>query len=78
MSYGDVYRSCPDCYRGTRNGYHDFQACGLSREEHIEMEKLRKEAERQAHELVVQARKERLLPEAIIKAAAEEARRLGQ
>lgn len=52
------YSTCPDC---------GSDPCGLSKREHRHMERLRAQAERQAHQLVVQARERELLPRALIK-----------
>ena len=77
MTYGmyggyDVF--CPDCNVPDGSG-HRLVPCGLSKSEHKRMRKLRSQAEKQVHQLVVQARERELLPRAIIKEVYDEAER---
>jgi hypothetical protein len=59
---------CPDCRVYSAAGvWVRCEPCGLTYEEHRRMSKLRKQAEKQAHQLVVQALERELLPRALIK-----------
>jgi hypothetical protein len=74
---------CPDCWQPQPNGYAKvYKPCGLSNSEHRRMAKLRKRAEKQAHQLMVKARESTVLPRAIIKEVYDQAerdtRRLGR
>ncbi len=76
---------CPDCWVMKDGGgytYEGFEPCGLTAAEHRRMAKLRKRAEKQAHQLMVKARESTVLPRAIIKEvydqAERDARRVGR
>lgn len=62
---------CPDCQENYERNRRKKQqwACGcdLTKAEHKRMRKLRAQAEKQAHQLAVQARERELLPRALIK-----------
>jgi hypothetical protein len=69
---------CPDCwtlkqYSGISNWV--FTWCGLSEDEHRRVGEAREQAKKQAHELMVQERIDRQLPEAVIAEVYKEAER---
>ena len=75
MTYGihggyDAF--CPDCNVPDGSGYR-LVPFGLSKAEHKRMRKLSVQAEKQAHQLAVQARERQLLPRAIIKEVYDQA-----
>lgn len=69
-------KNCADCRALTTYGYRGCRiarSCGLTKAEHRYMRKLREQAEREAHQLVVQAKAEAIRPQAIVKAFYDEA-----
>jgi hypothetical protein len=65
---------CPDCWKPPPSGYgFVYKPCGLSNAEHKRMRKLRAQAEKQAHQLAVEARERELLPRALIKEVYDQA-----
>jgi hypothetical protein len=58
---------CPDCRTPSKYGGYSLKACGLTKAEHKRMRNLRKQAQEEAHKLVMQAKERTLLPEAILK-----------
>lgn len=77
MISGDWDAQCPDCGLQEIPGKCGtfIAPCGMTWEEHREMRDLRKEAERRAHQLVMEAKKRDLLPQAILKAIYDETER---
>jgi len=75
MSYGDIDWRCPDCFHPNERGGTTINPCGLTKAEHKRLRKLRKQAERRAHQLVVDARERELLPRALIKEVYDQAER---
>lgn len=69
-------KRCADCRALTKYGYRGCQilkSCGLTKAEHRQLEKLRKQADQEAHQLVFQAKAEAIRPQAIVKAFYDEA-----
>ncbi len=68
---------CPDCgtkkIPGKQGTFID--PCSMTYKEHAHWRELRQEAARKAREIVLKAREDALLPEAIIKAVYDEAER---
>jgi hypothetical protein len=90
MTYasGDFYPKCPDCIADVReiqaagNRSVVYTGCGLTKDEHLRIEKAREQAEIRAREIVAQAREhalqsmeKELLPRAILHLVYEEAER---
>jgi hypothetical protein len=67
---------CPECRVYNAGGvWVRCEPCGLTYEEHRRMSTLRAQAEKQAHQLAMQARERQLLPRALIKEVYDKAER---